>query len=201
MKNILPVFSFLFHPIFIPIVGTLFYVFYGQNYLAKEHFILLLFQVVIITFLLPLTFFFLLKTVGKVDTIMLSDLSQRKIPILLQLVLTTVLLTKSVTVDRFQELFFFFLGSQISLIITFAFLYLKVKASIHMISISAFTFFVIGISFHNQLNLLYLIAFLFLINGFVASSRLYMKAHVLNELIIGFLIGVLPQIGLFYFWL
>ena len=156
LKKILPIFSYIFHPIFIPILGSIFYVHYSENYFAKDHYLLLLFQVVIITFLLPLSFFYLLKTIGKVDTIMLSDTSQRKMPLLLQLVLTAVLLQKSVTIDRFFELYFFFLAGLISVLIAFVLLFAKVKASIHMIGMSTFTFFVIGISLQNALNLNYL---------------------------------------------
>ncbi len=201
MKKILPFFSYLFHPIFISILGCVFYIEYSENYFAKDHYLLLLFQVVIITFLLPLSFFYLLKTIGKVDTVKLSDISQRKMPLLLQLVLTIVLLQKSVTIDRFFELYFFFLAGLISILIAFILLFAKVKASLHMIGISAFTFFVIGISLQNSLNLNYLIALLFLATGLIASSRLQMQAHSIKELIWGYLIGMIPQIGLWWFWL
>lgn len=115
--------------------------------------------------------------------------------------LTVVLLTKSVTIERFPELFFFFVGGFVSTFFTFSLLFIKVKASIHMIGISALTFFVCGLSIHNQVNTIYTIAFLFLIMGFVATSRLYMNAHTMKELIIGVVIGSLPQIVLWIFWL
>ncbi len=201
MKKILPLFSYAFHPIFIPILGTLFYLKFSENYFAKDHFLLLLLQIVIITFLLPLSFFYLLKNIGKVDTIMLSDISQRKIPLLLQLLLTIVLLQKSVTIDRFFELYFFFLSGLISILIAFLLLFFKFKASIHMIGISTLTFFTIGVSLENSLNINYLIALLFLITGAIGSSRLQLKAHTMSELILGYCIGMLPQIGLWWLWL
>lgn len=148
-----------------------------------------------------MTFFYLLRLFGKVDTIMLSDISQRKIPLLLQMALTSILIKESVTIDRFPELFFFFLAGLISTIFAFLALYVKLKASIHMIGLSAITFFVIGLSIHNQTNLVYIIAVLFFANGLVASSRLQMKAHTMKELTAGFLIGSIPQLVLFYCWL
>ncbi len=201
MKKILPFFSYLFHPIFIPIVGTVFYILFSENYYAKEQYFLLLFQVVIITFFLPLAFFYLLRTFGKVDTIMLSEVSQRKIPLLMQIALTFILISKSVTMERFEELFFFFLGGIASTIVAFGLLYAKIKASIHMIALSALTFFVIGMSMHHELNIIYTIASLFLITGIVASSRLAMKAHTMKELAIGYVVGMVPQMVLFWFWL
>jgi membrane-associated phospholipid phosphatase len=70
-----------------------------------------------------------------------------------------------------------------------------------MIGLCALTFFIVGLSIHNQLNIIYTIATLFLLIGLVASSRLYMKAHTITELIIGIVIGVVPQIASWYFWL
>jgi hypothetical protein len=201
LKKILPFFSYLFHPIFIPLLGTFLYLIYNENYFTIEQSYLLLFQIIIITIFLPMAFFYLLKTFGKVDTIMLSDVNQRKIPLLLQMALTGVLITQSITVERFPELFFFFFAGLITTFIAFVLLFFKIKASIHMIGISALTYFIIGLSIHNQINIMFTIASLFLFSGIIASSRLYMKAHTMSELILGYIIGMLPQLSIGYFWL
>ncbi len=132
---------------------------------------------------------------------MLSDVNQRKIPLLLQMALTAVLITQSITVERFPELFFFFFAGLITTFIAFVLLFFKIKSSIHMIGISALSFFVIGLSIHNQINIIYTIATLFFFAGVIASSRLYMKAHTMTELVLGYVIGMVPQIGIWYFWL
>ena len=201
MKKILPFFSYLFHPIFVPILGTLFYIFFNQNYYSSQQYLLLLFQVVIITFFLPLSFFYLLRTFGKVDTIMLTETSQRKIPLIIQISLTVVLIQKSVTIDRFPELYFFFLAGIFSTLIAFILVFVNIKASIHMIAIGALSFFGIGLCLHQQVNGILLAVLLFFITGIVATSRLYMQAHTLKELLIGYVIGVLPQVLFFYVWL
>jgi hypothetical protein len=201
LKKILPFFSYLFHPIFIPLLGTLLYLQISDVYFTKGQSYLLLFQIVIITFFLPISFFYLLRTFGKVDTIMLSDLNQRKIPLIMQMALVIILITESITIARFPELFYFFLGGLISTFLAFILLYAKVKSSIHMIGISVLTFFGIGLSMHNQVNGTYLIAASFFAAGLIASSRLQMKAHTIKELVIGYAIGMLPQIALWYFWL
>ncbi len=177
------------------------YLLFNDTYFTKGQSYLLIFQIVIITFLLPLSFFYLLRTFGKVDNIMLSDINQRKIPLLMQMALTVVLLTESITMDRFPELFFFFLGGLISTFIAFVLLFVKLKSSIHMIGSSAVTFFIIGLSIHNQINIMYLIAFSFFITGVIASSRIEMKAHTIKELTFGYLVGLLPQLSVWYFWL
>lgn len=132
---------------------------------------------------------------------MLSDVNQRKIPLLLQAALTGVLIWKSITVDRFPELHYYFFAGLITTLIAFVLLFFKIKSSIHMLGMGALTFFVIGLSMHNQINITYTIASLFLFTGLIATSRLYMKAHSLTELVIGYAIGVIPQLLLWRMWL
>lgn len=201
MKKILPFFSYILHPVFIPLFGTLFYIILDENYFTFPQVLVLLLQIIIISILLPIAFFFLLRTFGKIDNIMLSDLSQRKIPLLLQIMLFSVLVTKSITLERFPELHYFFMGGIISSIVAFVLLYIKIKASIHLIGTSALTIFVLGLSYHNQVNIINTIIFIMILNGFIASSRLEMKAHNTKELVFGFFVGALPQIGLLFFWL
>ena len=201
MKKILPFFSYLFHPIFIPLLGTIFYVLLDSYYFTLPQYIILFLQIIIITILLPIAFFYLLRTFGKIETVMLSDISQRKIPLLLQIMLFAVLIEKSITFERFPSLYFFFVGGLLSTILAFFLLFLKTKASIHMIGISSLTVFIIGLSIHNEVNTINLVTFFVIMNGVVASSRLVMQAHSNKELVIGFLCGAIPQSVLGYFWL
>ena len=201
MKKILPFFSYLFHPIFIPLLGTIFYVLLDSHYFTLPHYLILFLQIIIITILLPVAFFYLLRTFGKIESVMLSDISQRKIPLLLQIMLFAVLIEKSITFERFPSLYFFFVGGLLSTILAFFLLFLKTKASIHMIGISSLTIFIIGLSIYNEVNTINTVAFFVIMNGVVASSRLAMQAHSNKELVIGFLCGAIPQAVLLYFWL
>jgi len=201
LKKILPFFSYAFHPIFIPLLGTIFYVLLEARYFTLAQYLILFLQIIIITFLLPIAFFYLLRTFGKIDSVMLSDINHRKIPLLLHIALLSILIQKSITVDYFPPLYFFFLGGIASAVFAFLLLYAKIKASIHMIGISALTVFIIGLSLRNEINTIHLVALFVMLNGLVASSRLVMKAHSNKELLIGFLCGIIPQIGLFFAWL
>jgi len=201
LKKILPFFSYLFHPIFIPVYTALIYFFFNDSYYSNPEKYFAIFQIVIITILLPILFFFVLRTAGQVDSIMISEISQRKIPLVIQCFLTILLVRKSITLDHFPEFHFFFLGGLLSTVISLVLLFFNTKASLHMVAISALTVFVIGLSVHNQTRNINVIAFLVLMNGFVASSRLEMKAHTPKELLIGFLLGIIPQLLLLRFWL
>lgn len=201
MKKILPLFSYLFHPLFVPVLGTLLYLFLNENYFVPEQKYLIVIQVSIVMVFIPICVFYLLYTLGKVNSVMLSEPSQRKIPLFLQSLLIVVLILKSITVTIIPELYYFFLAALISTVAAFTLLFAEIKASLHMIGMSALIAFTIGLSIHNQENALYIISFLIAMSGIVAASRLEMQAHTGKELLIGFLIGILPQCGLWYFWL
>ncbi len=201
MRKILPLFSYLFHPVFIPLYGTIFYLFCNENYYELLDKYLIVIQIVLITLLIPITFVYLLKIIGKVDSIQVSEVAQRKIPFAVQIVLMLMLLLKSITISRVPELFFFFSGGIISMTFAFLLLFLRIKASIHMLGICSLTAFVIGLSIHTHSNWIFLIAALIFLNGIVASARLESKAHTGSELLIGFAIGLMPQLLLWVLWL
>ena len=203
MKKILISISYIFHPIFIPIFACLFYFFVNENYVSysKYEVYLILLQVVILTFMIPISFYYLLRSLDKIDSIMVSKLSQRKLPLIFQAVLLFVLINKGATENRIPELYYYFLAGLISTILAILFLFAKIKTSLHMLGIGSLLFFVVGISIHTQTNFLISIGILTFLTGIVASSRLEMKAHDFKELSLGLLIGIIPQIVLWYFWL
>lgn len=201
LKKILPAFSYLFHPLFISVYAVVLFFFFGRHMYNYQEIYLVIIQIVIITIFIPLTIYYLLLSLGRVDSIMLTHKNQRRLPLLIHSVLLLILIRKSITMEYFPVLYFFFLGSFISTFWAFVFLFTKFKVSLHQLAIASLTVFVIGISMHYHVRMLWVIIPLLIFNGFVASSRLVMKAHTPTELILGGLIGSIPQIGLLYFWL
>jgi membrane-associated phospholipid phosphatase len=132
---------------------------------------------------------------------MVTNVSQRRIPLLLHIILLLILVTNTITKDIIPELFYFFIGSIISSLIALILVYFEKKISLHMLGISSLTAFCISSCIHFQVYEIQFISILLFCNGLVASSRLYMKAHSTNELILGYLIGLLPQMIVLLFWL
>ena len=201
MKKFLSFFSYVFHPMFISVYAVLLYFFLTDRYHSYQELFLIMIQIILLTILLPISMFYFLMTLGKANSLMLSEITQRKIPLAINAFLLYILITQSIREEVIPELYFFFFGALASTIITFLLIFVNLKASIHMIGISSITIFIIGFSLHTQVNHIYLVATFLLLTGIVATSRLSMKAHDGKELIAGFLVGVLPQIGLLSFWL
>ncbi len=161
----------------------------------------ILLQVVIITVVIPLLFFLLLNTTGKVDSVMINDTAQRKIPMALQCLLFILLIKRTVLLERYPEFHFFLLGALFSALAATILLFFKKKASLHMLGISGLTIFIIGLYLHLQIQSPYVIAIFLLMNGVVASSRLAMEAHTPAELTLGTALGLIPQLLFLYLWL
>lgn len=68
-----------------------------------------------------------------------------------------------------------------------------------MIGITALFVFVMMLTSYLEIEATYTLAYLIMCVGFVASSRLYMKAHTPIELLAGMLIGGLPQVLIWFY--
>ncbi|WP_243416326.1 hypothetical protein [Flavobacterium sp. HTF] len=201
MKKILPLFSYILHPIFISMYATLFYLYCKEDIFTNREKYYVLFQILIITVLVPTLFFMLLRSTGHVKSVMVHETSQRQIPLLLQCFLYILLVKRSIVIARYPELHFFFLGALFSTIVALILTLFKIKASLHMMAISGLALFVIGLNIHLKMQNPYWTALVVLLTGIVASSRLEMEAHTNKELIIGLLTGILPQILFLFLWL
>jgi hypothetical protein len=201
-KKCLPIFSYIFHPIFSSIYGTLFFFGIAKNYFNNPQIYITLIQVTILTVLMPLSMYFLFRSLGLLSSFTEASISERRMPIVIQAILLFVLINESISKEIFTELYFFFLGGLISAVLVLGAVLLKFKASLHMIGISALTTFIYGLSYYYQLPLSScLIGICIICMGLVASSRLYKKAHTPIELLAGMGIGIIPQLFLYNYWL
>ena len=69
-----------------------------------------------------------------------------------------------------------------------------------MVGIAGVLFFVMALSMIYNANYLMIIGALVIAIGLTAASRLELKAHTMTELVVGVLVGGLPQLLVFYFY-
>ena len=203
LKKTLPVFSYIYHPIFISIYGTLFYFLVSPSYefIPLNRVYLILIQVAILTLLLPLSLYFLFVSLGIISSFTEASIKERRVPITIQAFLLFFLLKFSVSLEELPELYYFFLGGFLSSVMALICVLMKFKASLHMIGISSLATFIFGLATLFELPLANSVALSIVCVGLVASSRLYMKSHTNIELLVGLLIGLFSQVSLWYFWL
>ncbi|WP_303318708.1 hypothetical protein Q4Q34_09410 [Flavivirga abyssicola] len=201
MDKILRSISYIFHPLIMPILGVLFYFFKSPRFIPEEIIKAKLVSLFILTIVLPILLYFLLKTLGKVKSIYLESTKERIIPLILNCLVVIIVLQRIITPSQIIELYFFFVGILISTMACLMLAFFKFKASIHMIAISGLFMFLVILSIHFSININGILALMSIIMGAVATSRLHLNAHDYKELIMGVFIGMVPQLILVPYWL
>ena len=201
MNSVLKGISYIFHPLIMPLLGVIFYFSRTPRFVPEPLIKAKIIALAILTIALPLLLFYLLKTVGLVNSIHLKTTKERIRPLMLNSIIILLALRHIVPSHDLIELYFFFIGILISTLTCLVLAFIKFKASIHMISLGGVFMFFIALSIHFSININGTLALMCLIIGAVATSRLHLKAHTIVELIIGFFIGLLPQLVLLNYWL
>lgn len=201
MKYLIKSASFIFHPLWMPFAGSLYYFLVTPRFFPLPLIQAKLLAVAITTIFIPVVFYFLLKNLGKADSIFLKDVNERRWPLFFYCLLIGLNLFKILNFYNYPSLYYYFVGILFSMIAAFILAWLRVKVSLHMLGLSGIFMFVIALSIFYQLNLIYSIAFLLVALGITATSRLHYKAHSSAELLLGFFIGLIPQIIVLNFWL
>lgn len=193
MRFLLQSASFIFHPLWVPIAGSCFYFIFTPRYFPEGIIKAKLLAIAILSIFIPVVFYFLLKNLGKAESVFLKNVGERKWPLFFFGILMIMLLNQIINVYDYAALYYFYVGILISTFLAFILVLFRFKASLHMMGLGGLISFLIILSVGFQINVVYTICFFILGLGFTASSRIYYKAHSLRELFVGLLIGVLPQ--------
>ena len=189
--------TYFFHPINFSIAGAFLYFLFIPKYIFKEQEHIILLVIFLITYVFPLFILYLLKKFKMVVSYQMDTIEERKFPTLLFITITFITgnwLYKSSVVDILS---IFYFGYGIALLISYVLLHLEIKISLHAIAVSGLVGFAIYYSYFFQINMLFLIAPLFVLSGLIVTSRLKLKAHKFSEVLYGYSIGMLSQIFLF----
>mgnify|MGYP000530359101 FL=1 len=201
MDKLLKSISYVFHPLIMPLLGVIFYFSKSPRYIPFDIIQAKMVSLFILTVILPILLYLLLKTVGVVNTINLETTKERIYPLLLNGIVILIVLQRILTPTQAIELYFFFVGILISNMACLLLVIMKFKASIHMIAVSGVFMFFIALSIHFSININGTLALMCIIMGAIATSRLHLKAHTYKELILGVFIGFIPQLILVSYWL
>ena len=193
--------SYLFHPLFAPIAGTAAYFIVTPKYSPASLQTHVFLPVLILTVIIPVIAFFILKNIGILTSALTPSIEERKYPLYIHLILLGIVVYKVVPGEYAFELHYYFIGLMLSALTTLLLLFLKVKASMHVMGLGGLFMFLVSLSIHFEINITLAVSLFTLATGLVATSRLYLGAHSKIEVFIGFLIGMLSQVILLKFWL
>lgn len=193
--------SYIFHPLLMPLLGVIFYFSKTPRFIPEPVMKAKVFSITVLTIILPILLYFLLKTIKKVDSLELKTSKERIIPLTLSALIIFLILKRVLSYDEIPELYYFYLGILFSTLTCLVLAILKFRASIHMIGSAGFFMFAVALSIHFKININGTIALMCIVMGGIATSRLHLKAHNNTELLIGFFVGLVPQIVLLNYWL
>lgn len=194
-------FSYLFHPVFSIVYAALIFCLFLPPELFREIAPAFIGRIALVTVALPLLCFMILKRIGKVGGLMLPLPHERRLPLLIQMLLLYFLLVKIPRDGIWAGFYFFLIGALVSAYVAWALSFANLKISLHAAAMTGVVGFIIGISIFAQQNAIALLGLWIALSGIVIASRLLLRAHTLRELWLGALGGLLPQMVLWYFWL
>jgi membrane-associated phospholipid phosphatase len=201
MKVFQKAISYIFHPIFVPIAGTLAYFIITPKYSPLELQSGNILPIFILTVIIPIIAYLILKNLGLVNSIFIPSLQERKYPLFIQIGLLFLILYKVIPNNYIPELYFYFVGLLSATLASLLLLYFRLKSSMHLMGLGSLMMFLIVLSIHFEVNITLAISLLIFFTGLTATSRLYLKAHSRSELFVGFCIGMITQLLTVKFWL
>jgi hypothetical protein len=201
MKLFQKVISYIFHPIFIPIAGTFAYFLITPKYSPLELQSGNILPIFILTVIIPIITFLILRNIGYVNSIQLPTIQERKYPVYINLALLFMVVYKVIPNNYIVELYFYFVGLIAGTLATLILLLFKIKSSMHLLGMGSLFMFLINLSIHFEINITLALSLCILAMGLVATSRLYLKAHTKAEIFIGLCIGLISQLLTVKYWL
>ncbi|SHJ57901.1 hypothetical protein [Pseudozobellia thermophila] len=201
MRFFLKLISYIFHPLFIPMAGTAAYFITTPKYSSSDIQNVILLPTFILTVIIPIITYLILKNLGVVHSVFMPTAKERKYPLYINILLLLLVIYKVLPNYYVAELHFYFLGIITASMTTLMLILIKVKASMHLMGMGSLLMFLIGLSIHFEINITLAISLVTFATGLVTTSRLYLKAHSKPELLIGFLIGLLSQLLMIRLWL
>ncbi|MBE7653125.1 hypothetical protein J2Q11_04170 [Tenacibaculum finnmarkense genomovar finnmarkense] len=190
--------STILHPIVIPTIGIILYFILTPVYLSRYQQYTLLGVVFVATYIIPILLLIFLKAVKYIESYEVHGIKERKIPVFFMMSLLFLLGKFFSEITIIKDLSYLFFGVVFGLGVIYILFSLKIKASLHLLSLGAATgYFLLFQQIHN-ITTLPLIIVLILLSGLSASARLHLKAHTIKEVYLGFFIGIASPFFAFY---
>jgi hypothetical protein len=195
------VISYLFHPMFMPMVMAI-----VISYLNKSEFVGItnaqrvnfLLNIILNTIFFPLITTLLLKALGFIESIQLKTTKERIIPLIATMIFYFWNYWSLKHINAPLSLKVLMLGAYWGVILVFmANIFLKV--SMHTAAAGGAIGIVIVLMMIGNYNLLIPLLFTMLIGGIIGTARMVLQAHKPGEVWLGYLIGVLVQLGAYWY--
>ena len=114
MNALLKSISYIFHPLIMPFLGVVFYFSISPRFIPLPLIKAKLFSLALLTILLPILLFFVLKKTRWVNTIYLETTKERIAPLILNCIIIFFVVQRVLPLNEIVELYYFFIGVLLS---------------------------------------------------------------------------------------
>lgn len=198
-RTLAQVLSYLLHPAVYPILGVFAILSFSPYHIGGPFLALSLAIVFVGTYLIPVALSYLLFRAGLIANLQMRQAEDRKIPYLIGALCYYFVASILKTLALPHDVYLYLIAST-AVILLHLILLGKTKLSAHLAGLGGFTALLLALSLKYAVNLLPLIALCVLLLGFLASARLYLKAHDALEVALGFMSGVVVVFFAVYFF-
>ena len=199
MKILSKILSYLFHPLLMTTWFTFLLLHTNPFSFAGLASGVVIAVVFINTFMFPAISILLMRKLGFIEDLEMPDHKQRIIPLVASIIfyVWAYLATRKLNFPYMMGVFM--MGVLVSLFASFV-INVFYKVSLHMVGVSGVLTAIMLLVFVSPSDLSYYFLAMILLTGAVASARLYLGAHTIKEVYVGFLVGMFGQVfGLFLF--
>ncbi len=185
--------STIFHPVFLPFLACYWLINQDVFFLREDLKPLVTQSIFIVSLAIPLISVFILKQMGVVSSIRIPNVKERRIPYyitFLSFLLLGLFFRNSVYIP--SELSMIFISCALSVLILIGLIPIT-KASAHMACMGGIIGALYVFTVYLNYTFFFPIIILFILAGFVGWSRLVLKAHSHEQLLVGFIIGFSTQ--------
>lgn len=201
MRTFLKIISYTFQPLLMPLYGIIILLQTPLfQYFTFWYHVIAIGGTILFTAILPALPIVWMMHKGDIKDLFISKREERTMPYLFSMlayVFWVLFLWR--TLNFPLSLLIYPIGCVVS-IVAMTFINLKWKVSAHLTGIGGLIGGIFGVSYQMALNPLWLFILAIVISGLVAISRVYLKAHTMGQVIVGFLLGFILVFvpGLFF---
>jgi len=182
----------------IPTIGVFVYLIFIPNVIQESYRNYLLGLIFFSTYIVPLILLLILKIFGVINSFQLTSIRERKIPLIIMIILFYILGNTLTNFNVLRDFGILFYATSFGLIVVYLFFILKIKVSLHLLSMGIIVAFFITVGIKYSISILPLIMVCFFFSGLLGSSRLHLKAHTPKEVYLGFFFGMVAQFTTYY---
>ncbi len=201
MRPFSKIFTVLFHPLLMPLYGTLFYFQVTPKYSPLEMQSGNVLPVFILTVIIPIFSLLILRNLKMMRSALMLRAEERVYPLLIFLALLLMILFRVIPNNYSEELYYYFLGMIVATTASLILALFGKVISLHMVGMGSLLMYLIALSIHFEKNIIVAISVCTLCSGLVGTARLYLRAHGRAAILTGWLAGLVSQLLMVRFWL